>query len=198
MTIRRLALALLLFGLVPATAFAQGSRLWHVGFGGGVSVPAGDFKDVLKTGAHGRAFVGIGPASSNFGTRLAVNYQHFDLKGLPVVSGAPTTTSNGSGNIVSGLANLTYGINFGILRPYLTAGLGAFDVMSKPESGSSTSDVKFGVNGGAGVSFKLGQIRGFVEGRYENLFTDKGLDANATNSKDFAAQVIPVTFGVMF
>lgn len=170
------------------------ARMWHVGIGGGMSVPAGDFKDALKNGVHGQGFFDY-TLPGGFAGRAALNYQRFDIKSLSGSASQPTT---GTSSVLSGLANLSYGLNLKMARPYITAGLGAFQLQSSPSGGSSHSDVHFGVNGGAGVQVKLGSIQGFVEGRYENLFTDKGLDPNASNSKSFAAQLIPITFGVMF
>jgi len=187
--------SILALSLAHAPAHAQLGRLWHIGFGGGVSVPAGDLKDALKDGVHGQAFLGFGPFSSPFGGRIAVNYQRFDLKSL---EGSATSPSTGSGTVLSGLANMMYGINVGPIHPYLTAGLGAFDLTASPDGGSSSSKVHFGVDGGAGLQVRLGRIEGFVEGRYENLFTDKGLDPNATSAKSFAAQIIPITFGITY
>jgi hypothetical protein len=190
-----LASALALAIVTPTAAFALGGML-HPGFGGGISVPAGDLKDALKNGVHGTAFLGIGNGGP-LGARIAIDYQHFNAKDIPVVSGGPASTEpGGTGSILAGLANISYGIKLGMLRPYLTAGLGAFDLGSDPSTGSSSSKTHFGINGGAGLGFKLGPVNAFVEGRYDNLFTDKGLDANASSAKDFAAQVIPITFGV--
>ena len=74
-------------------------------------------------------------------------------------------------------------------------GLGVYnfktDVNGIPNA--STTDTRFGINGGAGVLFKLGSlVSGFVEGRLDNVFSEKGLiDSDQV-------QVIPVTLGVVF
>jgi hypothetical protein len=59
---------------------------------------------------------------------------------------------------------------------------------------SSTSDTRFGVNGGGGVLFKFGRaVSAYVEGRIDNVYTDTGGFINTSQ-----VQVVPVTFGVVF
>ena len=75
------------------------------------------------------------------------------------------------------------------------AGLGVYnfktDVTGIPNA--SSTDTRFGVNGGAGLVVKLGSlVSGYVEGRLDNVFSQKGL------IKSDQVQVIPVTFGVVF
>lgn len=192
--IRLVLLAATALVLVHAPARAQSSRPWHIGFGGGASVPAGDLQDALKSGYNGQGFVSFGSARMPIGGRFAVNYQSFDLKNTTGVGATGPTT----GTVLAGLANVTYGFNVGPLKPYLLAGVGAFDLGSSGGSGGSSSKTHFGINAGAGLELKLGGIKGFVEGRFENVFTDEGLAAGASSAKDFAAQIIPVTFGVIF
>jgi hypothetical protein len=76
----------------------------------------------------------------------------------------------------------------------VTAGLGAYSFKTETDGvgGVSTSSVRFGINGGGGVNLKLGAIGAYVEGRVDNVYTEKGMvDANSI-------QVVPVTFGITF
>ncbi len=194
----RLALVAVFAALAaPAHAQLLGQRLWHIGVGGGVSVPAGDLKDATKNGVHGQGFLEYGLPHTPFSGRISLGYQKFNAKTDPAVT-YPTGTGPGTASILSGVANLSYGINLGLVQPYLTAGLGAFDMTASPDGASSSSKTHFGINGGAGVKMRLGQIQGFVEGRYENLYTDNGFSSGVANAKNFAAQIIPITFGVEF
>ena len=68
-------------------------------------------------------------------------------------------------------------------------------IAGDPSAGTE-SETKFGIDGGAGVEFKLGGIRGYLEGRLENVYTDKGF-TSAFRDKN-STQVIPVTFGFMY
>jgi hypothetical protein len=70
-------------------------------------------------------------------------------------------------------------------------------VTAKPASGPANSKVHSGLNAGLGLQVAVGAAHAFVEGRYENLFTDKGLDASASRSKKSAARIVPIAFGVV-
>ncbi|MGH7711597.1 MAG: hypothetical protein ACREOG_09940, partial [Gemmatimonadaceae bacterium] len=54
------------------------------------------------------------------------------------------------------------------------------------------SSVEFAINGGAGIALRLFGLEAFVEGRLNNVYTDKG----AIDTKSI--QMIPVTFGIIF
>jgi Outer membrane protein beta-barrel domain len=159
----------------------------EIGFGGGVSVPVSDAGDALRNGWHGTAIV------------------RFNLPGLPLQLGAAASyerlkasTFDGSGRILSGLGNATVTLPFpGPVKPYVTAGLGAFNIKADPEDESvpvPDSETKFGIDAGLGLKFRLIGVHGFIEGKVENIYTDQGLNTNVTEHLD--TQIIPVTFGV--
>jgi hypothetical protein len=171
------------------------ARSFHVGLGGGVSVPAGDLDQALKSGFNGQGFVSWQPMGMPFGVRAKFGYEHFDMK--PVTPGTP---AEGTGQILSGLAGLTLGFPIGPIRPYLTAGLGAFHMNADAPSGSPEpkAQTDFGIDGGAGLEVRLGPLSAYVEGRLANVFTDKGLNPSLSMSEGFAAQTIPITFGLVY
>lgn len=188
--------AVIVLGLLWASsALAQQSetgKMLQLGIGGGISLPVSDAKDALKNGYHIRGILEVKPPMFPVGLRGALGYQKFDLAHAP----AGTT---GSGNILSGLGGITIGMWLGPLRPYVTAGLGAFRVEQKVDSTGtegSTTQTKFGIDGGAGVQFKLASLRGFIEGRVENVYTDQGFDTSIFRKN--STRIIPVTFGLMF
>jgi opacity protein-like surface antigen len=193
----RALLAVLAVGLISASpAVAQwspvGEKMIQLGIGGGVSVPVGDAGDALKNGFHLRGIVKLKPPALPVGIRAALGYQKFDLDQAPVGTDA-------TGNILSGLGGLSLGFPAGPLRPYITASLGAFRVESKIDSsGTETSahETKFGIDAGVGVEFKLSKIKGFVEARLENVYTDQGLDPSLLDKN--STRIVPVTFGLMF
>ena len=127
-------------------------------------------------------------------------YQRFDYKEL--VTGQ--TQSQGTTNILSGVGGLSITlIPFGPLRPYVTAGVGAFHVADDLSAAStatsvataaaaSTSSIKFGIDGGAGLRLKLGRLEAFAEGKVQNVYTDQGV----INRKNITS--IPVAFGILF
>ena len=186
-------------GQFPGTAGASsgggsGRHILRVGFGGGMSVPTQHAADAFKTGVNGEGYLlidlGFLPP-----IRLNAGYQKFDYKELL------TGQSQGTTSILSGVGGLEVTIiPFGPIRPYVTAGLGAFHVSDdiNVTSGTAsptappTSAIKFGVDGGAGVRLRFGRLEGFVEGKVQNVYTDQGVIDRKTITS------IPVTFGILF
>ena len=177
------------------SAHAQQHRL-RIGFGGGMSVPVSDAGDAYKSGFNGKGFllVNLGGLPS---FRIDLGYQKFDYKQEfqnPLGSDATNATSQ----ILSGVAGIHLDlIRVGPVRPYLLAGLGAFNVRSSLDSlGNDTgtvSQTRFGIDGGAGVAFTLGKrLDAFVEAKIQNIYTDQGVIDRKS------IRVIPITFGIMF
>jgi len=189
-TVSAVAAALLLAGgSVPASAMLP--KPFQIGFGGGVSVPVSDAKDALKTGWHGTGILRLNMPGLPVDLRGAFSYSRFKLD--PASAGA-----DGTGRLLSGLANVSYSLPFpGPLKPYITAGLGAFNLKASPDSPGATSTgstTKFGIDGGVGVQFGLMGVHGFIEGKMQNIYTDQGFSSAVT--KDINTQIIPVTFGI--
>jgi opacity protein-like surface antigen len=166
-------------------------HLFRIGFGGGVSVPTSDVRDALENGINGQAFVlidtGMLPPF-----RVNLGYQKFDFR--DVLGGGP----QGNTRILSGVAAINMSLfTIGPLRPYVMAGLGAFGVRDEIEAGTagpaiSESVTEFGIDGGAGLAFRLGRLEAFVEGRVQNIYTEAGaIDARTIRA-------IPVSFGILF
>lgn len=164
-------------------------RTIRVGFGGGVSVPRGDYRDALKNGVNGQGFLLVDPPGPFPALRFNLSYQKFDFKDA-LVAGA-----SGDSQIFGGTGGLSFDLIQGPVRPYITAGIGAFNVQTSYDGTASSSDfssTKFGVDGGAGLAIHMGRIDAFIEARLQNVYTEKGLIDQTT------IQVIPVTFGIVF
>lgn len=180
---------------MPSGAGAGGaSPRIRVGFGGGASVPIRRAGDVLERGVNGQAFVLLSLLPGFPPLRLNLGYQKFDYKDL--LAGGTTT---GESQVLSGVAGLSLSlIPAGPIRPYLLAGLGAFslkdDVTASGSGGSqSVSEMRFGVDGGGGIAFKLGRLEAFIEGRIQNVFTS---ETGVIDTRSI--QYVPVTFGIVF
>lgn len=172
-------------------------KMLHFWIGGGVSVPVSDAGDAFDTGIHGRGMVTLQPPGLPIALRADISFQKFSVKSPYVTGGEDSGSLDPTTQILSGLANATFGFNLGPLRPYVGAGLGAFRVTSDSgaDGAESDSQTKFGINGIAGTTFRLGQnVNLFVEGRIENIFTDEGQQIDSLND----IQVVPVTFGIVF
>jgi len=168
------------------------NRIVSFGIGGGVSVPVSDARDAFKTGFNGQGFVRLNLKALPISPRVDFQFQRFNIDDAKF----QTPGISGNGQLLAGVANLQYVVMpHGPARPYIVAGLGAYNFKTDVTgiAGASKSDTRFGVNGGAGVLFKLTSlVSGFVEGRLDNVFSDKGF----IQSKQ--VQVVPVTFGVVF
>ncbi len=192
---RLLALATLAFLAAPASDAFAIQKPFQIGFGGGVSVPVNDAGDALKSGWHGTGMIRFNLPGLPLGLRGAFNYSRFDLDSDALGFG-------GTGQILSGLGNVVYSLPLPMLpiKPYITAGIGAFHIKTNPDDASGVpdpdSETKFGINAGVGVQFGLMGLNGFVEGKLENVYTEQGFSSSVTD--EFRTQVIPVTFGIFF
>jgi opacity protein-like surface antigen len=198
----RTLLPLLATALLAAPVAAQtaadpfGTRPIRVGFAGGVVVPrTGASLSTLKTGLQGQGFVllqlpGL-PA-----LRANVDYATMEFDEAQLAGGSGTVDADR--RVLDGVLALKLDlIRTGPIRPYLLAGVGAFnvkDVVDGAAGGTqSFSETNLGFDGGAGIGFKLGPISGFIESRLQNVYTkEKGL----VDTKSI--QQFPVVFGIVF
>jgi hypothetical protein len=168
------------FGLHAAGLQAQTPV--RFGLSGGLSIPSGSSSDGLKTGWNGTALVQFFPASSPVGFQIDGSYHRMSFD-----NGAPV---DGHEQVIDGTANVVYEFKTSEtsrFRPYLIGGGGVYNVKAKTDLGSSDSETKFGVNGGAGFNFGSARTSFFVEGRFHNVFV---------TGSDF--HFIPVNIGVRF
>lgn len=190
-TVIRSMVVLAVLVSIPVAASAQvglAKRLVTVGVGGGMSVPVSDAGDAFNNGFNVQGFARLNVPKLPVMPRFDLNFSRLAIDESQV--GIP-----GTQQILSGLANLQISVlPLGPVRPYVVAGLGAYNLKTETEGVTPTSESKthFGINGGAGVALHLGMINGFIEGRVDNVYTEEGaIDANQV-------QFIPVTFGLTF
>jgi hypothetical protein len=188
------AAALTLGSTAALAQFGRGGesqRMIHFGLGGGMSVPVSDAKDALKNGFGGQGWVSLTPKWIPVTLRATFDFQKSNVDSLKFQG---VSYGGGTNQILSGLANARFDLMQGALRPYIVLGLGGYNVKTSPSATNvpSSSSTNFGINGGAGLSVQLGQIYLYVEGRVDNVYTNKGLIDTKT------VQVIPVTFGLSY
>jgi opacity protein-like surface antigen len=195
-----------------AQSATPSERPIRIGIGGGVSMPVGDFKNGdasalrrdFKQGAAGQGYIEFRAPGTPFGFRASVTYNRFGVGNLQLGgSGAQAAAaSDGYSQVLGGLANVSLQLPTGPIRPYVLAGLGAFNVKNTASLAATPggvvaapdeSSTNFGVNGGAGVLIRLGGIEGFAEARVANVYTKQEKFANLKN-----LQYIPITFGLSF
>jgi hypothetical protein len=181
---------------IPATAMTS-SRPVQFGIGGGAIVPRNNAKvqDIL-TGATGQAFLLVQIAPGFPALRIGADFARMSFgkpqQGVVGVPDGSTRTQLG------GIASLRFNLLPGPVKPYVIAGVGAFNIRDAianvAQTGTaSVSSTQFGIDGGGGVSFRMGRISGFVETRIQNVYT-KGTGVIDTKS----IQAFPITFGLMF
>ncbi len=202
---RRLAGAGLSSFLVATSLAAQGmqmqdagaTRAIQFGIGGGAIVPRTNarFQEVL-TGATGQAYLLIRIAPGFPALRVGADFarMRFDdpTTGTQSVPVGSTRTQLG------GIASLRIDLLRGPVRPYVLAGVGAFNIKDVIDPtvaavASSLSSTQVGIDGGAGLSFRLGRISGFVETRLQNIYTQQQGLIDTNSIRNF-----PITFGVLF
>jgi opacity protein-like surface antigen len=165
--------------------------LVQVGFGGGMSVPTSNAKEAFENGVHGRGFMLLNiPGLPSF--RFDLSATKFDWKEAVIGS----ATMQGESQVLAGLANLSIDLFKGPIRPYVMAGVGAFhirnELQAEGETDETSSQTRFGIDGGAGLAFKIKRLEMFVEGRVQNVYTERGV----IDTKSI--QTVPVTFGIIF
>jgi opacity protein-like surface antigen len=187
--------------LRPAAAQTRGAeesgdRAIQFGIGGGAVVPRTNIRaqDVL-TGTAGQAYLLVRIAKGFPALRIGADFSRLKF-GDPRTQLNPTQIGD-TRTQLGGVASLKFDLLPGPVRPYIMAGVGAFnirDALVNVTNGSNTfSSTQIGVDGGAGLSIKMGRIRGFLETRLQNVYTKQQGLIN-TNS----IQAFPVTFGLIF
>ena len=148
----------------------QSSYILSLGVGGGATIPTGNGGNTVKTGINGQAYA-LFQLPGFIALRFNFGYQKFEY----------------SQEILSGVGGLQINLLHGPVRPYITAGVGAFDLKD-----STASKINFGIDGGAGLAVVMGRVSAFAEGRVQNVYTrDGGFIKSAKQ-----INVVPVTFGL--
>lgn len=189
-----------------APAIAQGGmgggmddqHMVRIGLGGGVSVPVADAKDAFKDGVNGTGFVLVRILGGLPALRFAFSYDRYKLKQAGGVTPATGQDEVGHSQILGGTAGIKLHLIPGPIRPFVMAGVGAFNVKDVIDAAStsgslSASKTNFGVDGGGGVEIKLGRLSAFAEAKIQNVYTKSGGLISRSS-----IQTVPVTFGLLF
>ena len=170
------------------------SYILSLGIGGGATIPVNNISptggSIVKTGMNGQAYALV-QLPGFLALRFNVGYQKFDYQNV-------LGTTPGSREIYSGVGGLQINLLRGPVRPYITAGVGAFDIRGITDTTTSTSAsstmsrINFGVDAGAGLAVVMGRVSAFAEGRVQNVYTKDGGFIKSAKQ----INVIPVTFGL--
>lgn len=175
------AVAGLILGLMTASTLeAQMARPVQFGLGAGITVPSGDAADFFDNGYHFQGMLGFKAPMFPVGLRLDVMYHTMEA----------SEASDVSLNSLAGTLNAMFEMGGMMASPYLTAGLGVYNLKVDFPGSDQDFDVdetELGLNGGAGIKFNLAGFNTFLEARYHHILTE-----------DEATKLIPITFGIMF
>ena len=178
------AVAGLVFGLMTASTLeAQMARPVTFGIGAGITLQSdlGDDPSAIEfeSGYHFQGMVGFRAPMFPVGLRADVMYHTSEVSDFDDVS---LKTLAGTVNAMFEMGGL-------VASPYLTAGIGGYNLQMDVEGVDNDADLDdtvFGLNGGAGIRFNLSGFNTFLEARYHHIMTDD------------ATSMIPITFGIMF
>jgi hypothetical protein len=158
--------------------------------GGGLSVPTGAFKDLHDLGYHADVALLVNLGGIPVRIRPEVTLSRFGLKDSLQQTAGGTYGPGGYSQMLGAFGQVEIPLVAGF---YLLAGAGALNVRTDPGSGAAgTTVTEFAIDGGAGWRLRLGSIEAFIEGRLNNVYTDRG----ALNLRE--VRVVPVTFGLVF
>lgn len=162
------------------------------GITGGLAAPVGSLSNNTGLGWDAGALVNVGFPLLPLGFRLDALWQQ--MPGSTSPGGISTKT-----RAIDGTLNATY--SFGGLSPinfYFIGGLGVYNVRRESHwlyvtpggvssGSSSTTQTRFGLNGGLGFLFRFSGFSTFVEARYHDVFTSGG-----------STEIVPINVGIVF
>ncbi|HEY9515330.1 MAG TPA: outer membrane beta-barrel protein [Gemmatimonadaceae bacterium] len=164
---------------VNAQSLVPVSKPVSFGIAGGLSVPTGDYDELLKSGYNLSALLQFQGPLWPVAIRVEGQYQALDVK---------DEIGDGNTKTIGGLANLLYYIpTQGIVKPYVTGGVGFFHVTGEAEGVDIDPENKFAYDFGAGVEFRLTGMSTFVEANWQSIQTE-----------DVALRTIPIRVGIKF
>jgi Outer membrane protein beta-barrel domain len=167
----------LIAAFMAATSTAYSQSAVQLGVGGGVTIPAGMFRDAYNPKENVMVSVSAGPQASPLGVRVDYSYNEFGGR-----HNAGGTSNDLHLNIITGDFILASPV--GLVKPYVVAGGGYYRFRDAVDLNSSND---FGVNAGVGCTFPMRSTVGFVEARYHRIF-----------AKSVSEQLVPVSVGILF
>jgi hypothetical protein len=174
------AAALCVAVAAPVSAQAPTPGGLRYGIHAGALLPMGNYADFDKLGWVAGAGGTYWLTGGSLGIQVDGSYSQTSHDGVP-----------GKSNIVGGLASLVYGLSpaTASARPFISGGLGYYNVKVDDGAGTSVSESKVGFGIGAGVSLKMGTSsnRIIIATRYTSVST-------SGSSTTF----LPLTVGLSF
>lgn len=159
------------------------------GVSGGLTAPTGDFGDFAKSGWHLQLSL-AGRAPSFGGPTLRLDGLYTSVGGKDGANATNLWTVNG---------NIVFTLPGGgtTVRPYFLGGVGYYNL--RPDVEGVEGKGGFGLNGGGGLEFDLGQgLQSFLEIRFHHVVNAFESTSLLGGTESRPAQFIPVSFGIRF
>jgi len=173
--------ALTMTTLVAGFPLLAQQRTWEFSIGGGPGAPIGDFNDGFDIGWHGLGAVSYTLPNLPLAVQVEATYAQF----------ADATPLDLKQRLFYGTGNLIYQFRLRqtVVEPYLIGGAGVYnlDPQGSDAVGAATK-TRFGVNGGAGLSFQVATLGVFFESRIHNVFEGMGTSSMQFNNFTLGAR----------
>jgi len=146
----------------------------------GLSVPVGEFADENGLGAQSggaTALAGVEwlPQGRSFGLRVDGAYNRFCTAACDEAGSDLDIRFRFLNANLSGIAELPLA-STPDLRPYVLGGIGVYDYKLEGNdvpAGLDQSEIDFGISGGLGLTYMLGRLGLFAEGRFHHVFASE-------------------------
>ena len=201
--------AVLTLALVPALAAqTDNGRFVHFGALAGVTSPVGQVADYTHRDMNLGALITLGAPMSRWSVRVDGQWQRLAARQpynsaslLCVPCHPPIQPDAQSYRVFDVTTSAVYNLTPASLTDvYLIAGAGVYNESQyDPNSRTSASSTRMGINGGAGVRFRLSGLQPFVELRYHNMIGSHSFEfANGAYNPARNIQFIPLSVGLVF
>lgn len=202
--------ALMLAAATPVSAQSIAGTPIQFGVMGGRTKPVGDLSSAANNDWNFGGLVLLGAPESRLRFRLDGQWQQMEGRvngGALLCIGCTGLRYLRDYRVLDATANAVFsGAISGSAKVYLIGGMGIYNargtnvlVNDALLIRQSSSVTRLGLNGGAGVSFKMGRHAGFVEARYHNVFGSNSFESNGiTGDIPDSFQFVPINVGFVF
>jgi len=202
------ALGFVAYASAALSAQSIGGTPVQFGVMGGATKPVGDVAAYTQHDWSLGALMSIGSPQSRFKFRADGQWQQLagiqPLTGMKLTCLGCTSTNQPRAQryrVLDLTMNVVY--NFAPMSPtgfYLIGGVGAYNEgQTDGASGEDASVTRFGINGGAGVKFRLFNLQPFVEARYHDIVGAHSFAAGVNGyGRSQTFQFVPINVGVVF
>ena len=190
------------------TAQADNGRSVHFGALAGVTSPAGQVADYTHRDMNLGALVTFGAPMSRWNIRVDGQWQRLSARDsfrsatlLCASCHTPIQPNAQSYRVLDVSTSAVYNLTPASLTDvYLIAGVGVYNESQyDPNSATSSNAIRMGVNGGAGIRFRVAGLQPFVELRYHNMIGSHSFAfANGAYNPARNIQFVPLSVGLVF